>query len=186
MQLRVLSTLLNEMDGIAPLAHVVVVGATNRPDMIDAALLRPGRFDEIIEVGLPDEAGRLQILKIHAKAMRLDEGEILTARGYPCWNPPCRRTIVTVALNGVDFVGRPAPLVYYFFVEPWRAFSMMWDELQLLIFTLGAVCVINSLLTWQWRFEVYARYLRIKYRVKNRIIFPLTERGARKWSQMNA
>ena len=71
MQLRVLSTLLNEMDGIAPLAQVVVIGATNRPDMLDAALLRPGRFDEVVSVDPPDERGRAEILSIHTRSMPL-------------------------------------------------------------------------------------------------------------------
>ena len=68
---RVLSQLLHEMDGIQPLRAVLVVAATNRPDLIDAALLRPGRFDRLIHVGLPDETGRAQILAIHTRAMPL-------------------------------------------------------------------------------------------------------------------
>ena len=71
-QLRVLSTLLNEMDGIAPLARVVVMGATNRPEMIDAALKRPGRFDVVLAVPPPDAAGRSQVLQIHTRGMPLD------------------------------------------------------------------------------------------------------------------
>ena len=71
MQLRVLSTLLNEMDGIAPLSQVVVIGATNREDMLDPALLRPGRFDDVIGVEPPDAEGRAQILAIHTKRMPL-------------------------------------------------------------------------------------------------------------------
>jgi len=57
---------------------------------------------------------------VHAPAMSLLEGEIITERGYPCWNPPCRRTVVTLAINGVDFLGRPEPLAFYFYHEPWR------------------------------------------------------------------
>ena len=75
MQLRVLSTLLNEMDGILPLAHVVIIGATNRLDLLDAALLRPGRFDEIIEIQSPDLHAREQVLAIHTRAMPL-EGDV--------------------------------------------------------------------------------------------------------------
>ena len=70
-QLRVLSTLLNEMDGIAPAAQLVVIGATNRLDTIDAALLRPGRFDELIHVPLPDGAGRAEVLRVHTRTMPL-------------------------------------------------------------------------------------------------------------------
>jgi transitional endoplasmic reticulum ATPase len=63
---RVISQILTELDGLEALHNVVVVAATNRPDIIDAALLRPGRFDRLIEIGLPDEKARLEILKIHA------------------------------------------------------------------------------------------------------------------------
>ncbi|EIE89433.1 hypothetical protein RO3G_14144 [Rhizopus delemar RA 99-880] len=70
-QERVLSTLLNEMDGVESADSVLVVGATNRPDMLDAALMRPGRFDQIIYVPPPDEEARLEILKIHTKNMPL-------------------------------------------------------------------------------------------------------------------
>ncbi|KAL4211773.1 P-loop containing nucleoside triphosphate hydrolase protein [Rhizopus microsporus] len=70
-QERVLSTLLNEMDGIESADSVLVIGATNRPDMLDAALMRPGRFDQIIYVPPPDEEARLEILKIHTRNMPL-------------------------------------------------------------------------------------------------------------------
>jgi transitional endoplasmic reticulum ATPase len=83
-QLRVLSTLLNEMDGISPLARVVIVGATNRPDMLDAALLRPGRFDELVEVSLPDAAGRLQIMSIHTRKMPLSSRVSLDGIANEC------------------------------------------------------------------------------------------------------
>ncbi len=62
---RVISQILSEMDGLEPLHNVIVIAATNRPDIIDPALLRPGRFDRMIEIGPPDEAARLEILKIH-------------------------------------------------------------------------------------------------------------------------
>jgi len=64
---RVVSQLLTEMDGLEELKGVVVLGATNRPDIIDEALLRPGRFDRILQVPPPDKEGRIQILKIHTK-----------------------------------------------------------------------------------------------------------------------
>ncbi len=63
---RVISQILTELDGLESLNSVIVIAATNRPDIIDPALLRPGRFDRLIEIGLPDEKGRLEILKIHA------------------------------------------------------------------------------------------------------------------------
>jgi len=68
---RVLNQLLAEMDGLEDLNDVLVIGATNRPDMLDTALLRPGRFDKILLVNAPEEEGRLQILKIHTGKMPL-------------------------------------------------------------------------------------------------------------------
>ncbi len=69
----VLNQLLAEMDGIEDLTNVIVIGATNRPDILDPALMRPGRFDRIVYVSVPDKEGRLQILKIHTKNMPLDK-----------------------------------------------------------------------------------------------------------------
>ena len=69
---RILSTLLNEMDGVVAIGQVICVGATNRVDMIDSALLRPGRFDHIVYVGAPDEKSRLAIFKVHTRKMPLD------------------------------------------------------------------------------------------------------------------
>jgi transitional endoplasmic reticulum ATPase len=68
---RVVNTILSEMDGLEELQNVVVIGATNRPTLIDPALLRPGRFDELIYVGVPDTAGRRRILAIHTEGMPL-------------------------------------------------------------------------------------------------------------------
>ncbi|KAK9848669.1 hypothetical protein WJX84_008943 [Apatococcus fuscideae] len=64
---RVISQLLVEMDGLQARAGVVVLAATNRPDRVDAALLRPGRFDRLLHVPLPDAAGREAILRIHTR-----------------------------------------------------------------------------------------------------------------------
>ena len=68
---RVVNTILAEMDGLEELQSVVVIGATNRPTLVDPALLRPGRFDELVYVGTPDRAGREHILKIHTRNMPL-------------------------------------------------------------------------------------------------------------------
>jgi transitional endoplasmic reticulum ATPase len=68
---RVVNTILAEMDGLEELQNVVLIGATNRPTLIDPALLRPGRFDELIYVGPPDTAGRRRILAIHTRDMPL-------------------------------------------------------------------------------------------------------------------
>ena len=68
-----LNQLLVEMDGFAKNEGVIVLAATNRPDILDPALLRPGRFDRQIHVGAPDVKGREEILKVHSKGKRLDE-----------------------------------------------------------------------------------------------------------------
>jgi len=68
---RIVNQLLAELDGLEELRGVVVIGATNRPDIIDPALLRPGRFDELIYVPVPDEEARLAIFKVHTRDMAL-------------------------------------------------------------------------------------------------------------------
>jgi proteasome regulatory subunit len=68
---RTMLQLLAEMDGFDPKGNVKVVAATNRIDLLDPALLRPGRFDRSIEVPLPDDKGRIEILKIHTRKMKL-------------------------------------------------------------------------------------------------------------------
>jgi len=70
---RIVNQLLAEMDGIQTLKNVVVIGATNRADIIDPALLRPGRFDRIIYVPPPDKKSRLEILKVHTRKVPLAE-----------------------------------------------------------------------------------------------------------------
>ncbi|CAL2031368.1 hypothetical protein CAEBREN_30029 [Caenorhabditis brenneri] len=70
---RIVSQLLTLMDGLKTRAHVVVIAATNRPNSIDGALRRFGRFDREIDIGIPDAVGRLEILRIHTKNMKLGE-----------------------------------------------------------------------------------------------------------------
>ena len=70
---RTLMQLLSELDGFETRGQVAVLGATNRPDILDPALLRPGRFDRIIEFPLPDEDSRKEIFKIHIRGMNTDE-----------------------------------------------------------------------------------------------------------------
>ncbi|KAL0755945.1 hypothetical protein Bca101_093613 [Brassica carinata] len=70
---RIVSQLLTLMDGLKARAHVIVMGATNRPNSIDSALRRFGRFDREIDIGVPDEIGRLEVLRIHTKNMKLAE-----------------------------------------------------------------------------------------------------------------
>ncbi len=68
---RVVNTLLAEMDGLEDMQGVVVMAATNRPNLLDPALLRPGRFDELVYVPVPDQKGRRKILGIHTRKMPL-------------------------------------------------------------------------------------------------------------------
>jgi transitional endoplasmic reticulum ATPase len=75
------------MDGLKSRGHVVVIAATNRPNAIDPALRRFGRFDREIDIGVPDEVGRMEILRIHTRNMKLSEDVDLaemsrTTHGY--------------------------------------------------------------------------------------------------------
>ncbi len=80
-----LNAMLVEMDGFDTQEGVIIIAATNRPDVLDPALLRPGRFDRQVTVNLPDVKGREEILKVHAKKVKLDENANLSkiARGTP-------------------------------------------------------------------------------------------------------
>ena len=71
---RTLMQFLAELDGFNPIGNVRIIGATNRPDILDEALLRPGRFDRIIEIPLPNFEARVEIFKIHTSKMSLGEG----------------------------------------------------------------------------------------------------------------
>ena len=76
------------MDGFTPTDGVIVIAATNRPDVLDPALIRPGRFDRQVPVPLPDVKGRLEILKVHAKKVKLGPDVVLEklARGTPMFS----------------------------------------------------------------------------------------------------
>jgi transitional endoplasmic reticulum ATPase len=76
---RVVNTILAELDGLEGMQNVVVIGATNRPTLLDSALLRPGRFDELIYVPVPDQGGRRTILAIHTGKMPLADDVSLDA-----------------------------------------------------------------------------------------------------------
>jgi transitional endoplasmic reticulum ATPase len=74
---RVISQLLTELDGLEVLRNVVVIAATNRPDIVDPALLRPGRFDRMLYIPTPDRDSRIQIIKIHTREVPLEEDVIV-------------------------------------------------------------------------------------------------------------
>ena len=73
---RVVNQLLTSMDGLEDMENVMVIGATNRPDIVDPALLRPGRFDKLILIPVPDEASRMKILQVHTKDMPLEKVDL--------------------------------------------------------------------------------------------------------------
>ena len=74
--------LLSEMDGFESTQNVKIIAATNRPELLDKALLRPGRFDRIIEIGLPDSSARTKILKILTQNMPLNKSVNLERFAY--------------------------------------------------------------------------------------------------------
>jgi len=78
---RVVSQLLTELDGVEGREGVTVLGATNRPDRIDPALLRPGRFDRTVEIGLPDRTARAEILRVHARDRPLNDVDLSWVAG---------------------------------------------------------------------------------------------------------
>ena len=79
--------LLTLMDGLKSRSHVIVMGATNRPNSIDPALRRFGRFDREVDIGVPDEVGRLEVMRIHTRNMKLDDNvdlEQVTRETHGC------------------------------------------------------------------------------------------------------
>ena len=93
-QEQALNQILTAMDGFSPLEGLIVIGATNRPDILDPALLRPGRFDRTIGLESPDEDGRLAILGVHARQKPVDPGADLRAVAHR-----------SVGLSGADLAG---------------------------------------------------------------------------------
>jgi transitional endoplasmic reticulum ATPase len=117
---KVVSQLLTELDGITSLQGVVVIAATNRADMIDRALLRPGRFDKIVLVPIPDKAGRIKILEISSRDIPTDK-EMRTLNGinpeYVDFNKIAESTD---SLSGADvaaIANTAASLVLHEFIE---------------------------------------------------------------------
>ena len=104
MERRVVAQLLSLLDGLTPRGNVVVVGATNRVDAIDPALRRPGRFDREIEIGVPDEAGRREILDIHAEGVPLAEDvdlDRLAARTHGFVGADLRALVTEAAMTAL-------------------------------------------------------------------------------------
>ena len=87
---RVVSQLLTLMDGMKARSNVVVMAATNRPNSIDPALRRFGRFDREVDIGIPDATGRLEILRIHTKNMKLGDDVDLEKVRFDSTAPPSR------------------------------------------------------------------------------------------------
>ena len=89
-QEQTLNQILTEMDGFSSKEGVIVLAATNQPDVLDKALLRPGRFDRRVVVNLPDKVGREAILKVHTRSVPLADdvdlgrARILNARAFGC------------------------------------------------------------------------------------------------------
>ena len=77
----IVNQLLTKIDGVDALNNILLIGMTNRKDMLDEAMLRPGRLEVMIEIGLPDEKGRLQILKIHTSKVRRPAFRVLSLLG---------------------------------------------------------------------------------------------------------
>jgi cell division protease FtsH len=109
-----LNQLLIEMDGFEQLSGVVVIASTNRPDILDPALTRPGRFDREITVNLADMRGREQILRVHARKLKLEEGLDLgwIARGTPGFSGAdlanlLNEAAIAATRDGSEAVGRP-------------------------------------------------------------------------------
>ena len=109
-----LNALLVEMDGFEPNSGVIVLAATNRPDVLDPALLRPGRFDRQIAIDLPDLQGRLAILNVHAKKIAIDpEADMrIIARGTPGFSGADLANLINEAAllatrRNLDKVGLP-------------------------------------------------------------------------------
>lgn len=106
---RVLAQFLAEMDGVEELKGVLVLGATNRPDMLDPAVLRPGRFDEIVQVPLPDQQGRCEIFRVHLGGKPVNPGidiEEMAVRSEGCSGADiagvCHQAALTAVRRVVD------------------------------------------------------------------------------------
>lgn len=100
-----LNQLLVEMDGFTAREHVVVLAGTNRPDVLDAALLRPGRFDRHIAIDLPDIKGRVDIFKVHLEVIKTNENKLETAKRLAALTPGFSGADVANVCNEAALIG---------------------------------------------------------------------------------
>merc|ERR1740129_2618102 len=134
---RIFSQLLTLMDGLKQRAHVIVMAATNRPNSIDPALRRFGRFDREVDIGIPDAVGRLEILRIHTKNMKLADTWIwsrllprLTVMLEPIWPPSALRRLCSRSeRRWTSSTSRMRPLTPRSWTasqSPWRTSGTRW------------------------------------------------------------
>jgi hypothetical protein len=119
---------------------------------------------------------------VHAPKASLEEGDLLTQRTFPCWLPPCRRVILTLALNGVDFVGGYKDVEFVFLVDPWRFLNLLGRELLSMSVLLAIIAAANLVATWRYQRIVYAQYLLLKRQILSSTVWQSsmgnpTERG---------
>jgi transitional endoplasmic reticulum ATPase len=101
---RVVNQLLTELDGVEEMNDLVVVASTNRPDIIDPALMRPGRFDRIVYTPVPDEKARAEIFKVHTKRMPIDFSSVAHKKEHMASEAekPARKSPAAVQANATD------------------------------------------------------------------------------------
>ena len=120
---RVVSQILTEIDGIETLYGVTVIAATNRPDMIDPALLRPGRFDKIIQIPMPDKSGRRRILEINTRDIPLDRQRSTSTGINPDYVDLDRIADISEEFSGADvasIANTASSLVIHEFLEKYQ------------------------------------------------------------------
>jgi transitional endoplasmic reticulum ATPase len=136
---RVVSQLLTLMDGLKPRSNVVIMAATNRPNSIDPALRRFGRFDREIDISIPDTIGRLEILRIHTRNMKLsDDVDLETIASAQIWpnsapRPPCNKFVKKWTSSiWKPILSTPKFLIRYRLL--WKISAIRWASLTLLLY----------------------------------------------------
>ena len=173
LQVTLVGTGFDGYDLNASTARVRFLSSSDSSDALSAAALNASnssnassQFFEVVGV-------RLSATEVVVRAPRvsLDEGELITSRGYPCWNPPCRRVYLSLALNGVDFVGKAEPLEFIYLVDPERWLYLMDKEFWFIAQALTLFFFFNLAFSWHFRFEYYDRYLKLKHWLKNHTVW---------------